>query len=286
MIMTTTTKYACPLIYVVSQLLLSARADNDNVETEEEIRVEDWFNIIRFQVALAIVIFGCHLILYSDVAMWLFLKQYKDTELKQDIEGTVLSCVEAKGYHKKYEIILMYSSMEPINDKASSKKKLVPKEFIVKSLTDWKTPRGTKVKLNCIKSYPRSACTSDIIEKELERLQSLLLSRGMVVLLPAILLLGLFVTMSVIDISKFNSAKTHAIGFSLLASIMVGATMFSSWMCHQNFIRERQHTYLSAIPINQAKEIDIRNSDSKQEPLIDPESNTPVIPRQKVVIQC
>ena len=260
-------------------LLRHTEANNGEVETEEEIRVEDWFNMFRFQVALGVVIFGIHLIFYTDVSMYCFLRQYRNQDLKEDTLGTVISCEEASGYHKKYEITVLYSAIEPTL-KGDPRKNSVPKEFIFTTFSDWNTPRGTSIKLCCIKGRPRSARTYDEIEKEERRLESLLYSRGFVVLIPAVLLLVCFLIMSAFDILKFKSAKTHFLGWTLMLLVVVGSTIFSRWICHRNYYHLMLQTYLAATPIKSTRASSAYKvkgeSDSKNEPLIDPESNMPV----------
>ena len=267
-------------------LLLHTEANNGEVETEEEIRVEDWFDMFRFQVALGVVIFGIHLIFYSDISMYCFLRQYRSKDLKEDTLGTVISCEEASGYHKKYEITVLYSAIEPTL-KGDPRKTSVPKEFVFTTFSDWNTPRGTAIKLCCIKGRPRSACTYDAIEKEERRLESLLYSRGIVVLIPAVILLAFFAIMSAFDIHKFKSAKTHFLGWTLMLVVVVGSTIFSRWICHRNYYHERLQNYFSATPVNSARASTAYKvkgeSDSRKEPLIDPESNMPVAARRAVV---
>ena len=100
------------------------------------------------------------------------------------------------------------------------------------------------------------------------------------VLIPAVLLLVCFVIMSAFDILKFKSVKTHLLGWTLMLMVVVGSTIFSRWICHRNYYHEMMQKYLAATPIKSTRASSAYKakgeSESKNEPLIDPEANTPV----------
>jgi hypothetical protein len=161
-----------PFIFLLALLLCNVVHGDGDGESEEEVLVEDWFDLIRYLMGLAFLIFGIFFVLYSVIATYSMLRCYNKTG--RIVTGEVLPCTDVPGHVKKFEIEVLYSADTP-QFKDSRNKFRYPdametKEYLRRFQTDLKTPRGSMIELITLPGIPTSACTSEMIGLKLNSL--------------------------------------------------------------------------------------------------------------------
>jgi hypothetical protein len=266
-----------PFVFLLSILLCKAVHGND--ETEEEILIEDWFNLIRYMMGLAFLIFGILFLLYSDIGTYSLLRSYN--KLGRSIPGEVLSCAEIPGHVKKFEIEVLYSAESP-KYKDYRKQFRYPdametREYLRRFQTDWKTPRGSMVELIILPGIPTSACTSEMIDLKLYSISKLgtLPAKLCMVLPPALTLICLFSYLAYRQVMDFSSNSSFVTSYIVVVSCLMLFVLISWSICDVQFQEMKRKVFHSAVCVRR-KSGGPRRFD-KEAPLIQYNEDIPVV---------
>jgi hypothetical protein len=269
-----------PFIFLLALLLCKAVHGDGDDESEEEVLVEDWFDLIRYLMGLAFLIFGIFFVLYSDIATYSMLRCYNKTG--RIVPGEVLSCEDVPGHVKKFEIEVLYSA-DTAQFKDSRNKFRYPdametKEYLRRFQTDWKTPRGSMIELIILPGIPTSACTSEMIRLKLNSLSKLgtgLIAKLGLVLPPALTLIGIFSYLVYRKVTEFSSRRTFVTSLVVVGLCLILFLFISLSICDHQFQDRKRRVFHSAVCVRRKN--GSRRSYTKETPLIQYNEEIPVV---------
>lgn len=267
-----------PFVFLLALLL--CKAVHGDGETEGEILVEDWFNLIRYLMGLACLIFGVFFLLYSDIATYSLLRYYN--KLGRSIPGEVLSCTDVPGHVKKFEIEVLYSAQSPQFKDSRTKFRypdaMETKEYLRRFQTDWKHPRGSMVELIILPSIPTSACTSEMIDLKLDRLSLLgtgIIGKLCLILPPAFTLIAIFSCLAYRQVKEFESKEAFVTSCVVVVLCLVLFLFVSLSVCDHQFQDLKRRVFHSAVCVSRRKNGSRRFD--KEDPLIPHNDEIPVV---------
>jgi hypothetical protein len=233
-------------------------AAGNNGESRNEIIIEDWFSLIRYLMGIGLIIFGLHSLLYSHIATYFHLHQYKHHA--QSIKGDVLSCESTPAHStKSFEMQVLYSAKEHTykkkNNHRSRKEFRYPdafttKQFLRRFETDWHAPRGTTLELLLLPNAPRSALTPELLH---DKQQDHSHFRTALIFIPGGLLIASLIALSVWEIETFESLREKRIGCFVFAVALVAFLLISRAVCDVRFQKEKNRIFNSAVTVRPAK---------------------------------
>lgn len=217
-----------------------------------QIELQDMFELIRYLIGLAFVIFGTFVLLYNGFATQVFLKNYDSA---QKVNGLVISCEAGRNPETggiEYTTQAIFSTVLPTHDgyikhpdTETAGNPMGGQEYIHRFQSNWKTPPGTSVDLYCIPQQPQSAITKEFLDQQRSSFSWLTVIS---VLLPAIALGGLFVGLCITEVLRSPQDK-HWVGW-IISAVGTLSIFFLCWgICDARFCEHAATTYLSAHPV-------------------------------------
>jgi hypothetical protein len=266
-----------PFVFLV--VLLFCQAVHGDGETEGEVFIEDWFDLVRYLMGLAFLILGVFFLLYSDIATYSLLRCYN--KVGRSIPGEVLSRTDVPGHVKKFEIEVLYSAEAP-RFKNSRQKFRYPeametKEYLRRFQTDWMNPRGSTVELIILPGIPTSACTSEMIDLKLNSLSKLstgLIAKLCLALPPVLTLIGIFSYLVYRQITEFTSEKALVTSYVVVVLCLLLFVFISVSICDHRFQDLKRRVFFSAVCVK--RKHGPRRFD-KESPLIQHNQEIPVV---------
>lgn len=267
-----------PFVFFLA-LLLCNEVHGDG-ETEGEVLVENWFDLVRYLLGLAFLIFGIFFLLYSDIATYSLLRGYN--KFGRSIPGEVLSCTDIPGHVKKFEIEVLYSAETP-QYKDYRKQFRYPdvmetKEYLRRFQTDWKNPRGSMVELILLPGIPTSACTTEMIDMKLNKMSLLgtgLIGKLCVVLPPALTLIAIFSYLVYRQVTNFSSQEAYITSSVVVVLCFLLFVFISLSVCDHKFQDLKRRVFHSAVCVSRRKNGSRRFD--KEDPLIQHNEDIPVV---------
>jgi hypothetical protein len=237
-------------LFLLFQSVISSSDDSSDDSSSDEQKLENWYALARYLIALGFIIVGATQVLYGHVESYKFLKGYQNEANR--IAGQVLSCDELPGHIKKYEMQVLYSAPahKCVNDRRSQFRypdALVDRYYLRRFETNWLTPRGSLIELLLLRGLPRSACTNEMIDSKLQQHSH---TFTVMILVPSLILLSAFLYLSIAEIQKFaNSEKEKWIAGSLLTGCLI-LYIFLGWSTSEYRFQQRtRNIFLSAVPM-------------------------------------